>query len=580
MRGRRYALLCALIGGFLLWLLNLDVRTQSLNIPGALNLGPNVNSPYKDYAPVISADGNTLYFTSDRPGGYGETDFWFSTLVGDSWGPAQNLGPPVNTNLPEGTCTITPSQTMVIFAICDEPGTPPQKLKGKGSCDLYWSQLTGVQWSQPVNMGEPINTKFWDSRPSIAADGMTLYFVSERPVGLDPSYWKYLDGDYPNKWPESYKQFYMDHDIYRSVRTGNTWSQPERLGPAVNTPRADTSPFIHADGVSLYFSSNGAPGGIPSIGGLDIYRATLQANGQFAETINLSTYDPGRQINTTGDDYFFTIPASGDVGYLSASGRPGSLGGFDIFKVPLPYALRPKKITTLSGIIFNVKTINKADASASVYIQDPITQAIQQVRADPIGRPAQIRLVDFASGDVIKEDQSHPKTGKYTVVIDAGRKYVLTVKARCFFPFETNYEIPIEKAGENLRLDVPLKPMVPGEGVVLPNIFFEFNKADLKPESYPALNRVVALLQEYPTIGIELGGHTDCVGSDSYNQRLSEARAEACRQYLIQQGISPDRITAVGYGETQPIDPNCDPKRGNQINRRTEFKILRGLQCD
>ncbi len=550
--------------------------TQSLDIPGAINLGANVNSPKKDYAPVISTDGNTLYFTSNRQGGRGETDFWFSKRVGSTWGPAQNLGPPINTSLPEGTCTITPSQTMVIFAICDEPGTPPKQRKGYGSCDLYWSHLSGDMWSPPVNMGKPVNTPFWDSRPSIAADGRTLYFVSERPVGLPESYWKYCDGDYPHKWPKDYKKFYQDHDIYRSVLSGTTWSQPQRLGNAVNTTAADTSPFIHADGVSLYFSSNGRGGR----GGLDIFRSTLQADGKFGNTINLGSYDPGQIINTTGDDYFFTIPASGDLGYLSASGRPGSIGDFDIFQVPLPYQLRPKKITTLSGIVFNVKTVGKPDARAGVYLTDPVTGARRKVKAKPIGRPAEIKLVDFTTGDVVKQDQSHPRTGKYTAIIDPGRKYVLTVKARCFFPYETNYNIPEEKAGENLRLDIPLKPMVPGEGVVLPNIFFDFNKSTLKPESYPALNRVVALMREYPTISVELGGHTDCVGSDSYNQRLSEARAGSCRQYLVTQGISPDRITAVGYGETRPIDPNCHPKRGNQINRRTEFKILRGLQCN
>lgn len=577
---RRKAVSLTVFISILLALLVTVTVPQSLNIPGALNLGPNVNSSAKDYAPVISADGNTLYYTSDRPGGYGNTDIWYSTRVGDTWGPAQNLGSPPNSTLPEGTCTITPSQTMVVFAICDEPGTAAERLKGRGSCDLYWAQLSGTQWSQPVNMGEPINTKFWDSRPSIAADGITLYFASERPVGLDPSYWKYLDGDYPSKWPENYKQFYMDHDVYITTRSGNTWTQPVRLGQAVNTPRADTSPFIHADGVSLYFSSNGAPGGQPGIGGLDIYRATRQANGDFGETINLSVYDPGRTINTQGDDYFFTIPASGDVGYLSASGRPDSPLNFDIYRVPLPYALRPKKITTLSGIVFNVKTVGKPDARVTVYMMDPITQQQQEVRANPIGRPAEVTLRDAATGAIVKEDQSHPKTGKYTVVIDAGHKYTLYIKAKCFFPFEANYDIPIERAGENLRLDVPLKPMVPGEGVVLPNIFFEFAKADLKPESFPALNRVLDLMREYPTIGVELSGHTDCVGNDSYNMKLSQSRAESCRSYLLQQGISPDRITAVGYGKTRPIDPNCDPKRGNQVNRRTEFKILRGLQCD
>lgn len=565
----------AIIAGvvFTAWRLGI---TQNLEIPGAVNLGSSVNSPLKDYAPAISTDGYTLYFTSNRMGGYGETDFWFSKRMGSAWGPAQNLGPPINSTLPEGTCTITPSQTMVIFVICDEPGTPANRRKGYGSCDLYWSHLSGDQWSTPVNMGETINTKFWDSRPSIAADGRTLYFVSERPVGLPDSYFQYCDGDYPSKWPASYKKFYQGHDIYRSVLTGSAWSKPVRLGSAVNSRGADTSPFMHADGVSLYFSSDGRGGR----GGLDIFRATLQANGTFGETINLGTYDPGQIINTPGDDYFFTIPASGDVGYLSARGRPGSIGDFDIIMVPLPYQLRPKKITTLSGIVFNVKTVGKADATTSVYVTDPVTRQRSKVRAKPIGRPAEIKLVDFVSGEVVKQDQSHPRTGKYTAIIDPGRKYVLTVQARCYFPFETNYNIPEDRAGENLRLDIPLKPMVPGEGIVLPNIFFDFNKATLKSESYPALNRVLSLMREYPTIGVELGGHTDCVGSDSYNQRLSEARAESCRQYLIQQGIAPDRITAVGYGETKPIDPNCHPKKGNQINRRTEFKILRGLQCD
>jgi len=549
--------------------------TQNLDITMARNLGPNVNSPQKDYAPVISADGNTLYFTSNRPGGHGETEFWYSKRIGATWGPAMNLGRPINTELPEGTCTITPSQTMVIFAICDDPGTPPKQRKGYGSCDLYWSHLSGDSWSPPTNMGKPVNTPFYDTRPSIASDGRTLYFVSERPVGLPSTHWKYCDGDYPSKWPESYKKFYQGHDIYRTLLTGNKWSEPKRLGTAVNTTAADTSPFMHADGESLYFSSNGRGGR----GGLDIFLAKLQANGVFGGTINLGSYDPEQIINTSGDDYFFTIPASGDLGYLSARGRPGGVGDFDIYMVPLPYALRPKKITTLSGIVFNVKTVGKADARVSVYLDDPMTGK-RKVKANPIGRSAEITLRDALTGDIVKQDKSHPRTGKYTAIIDAGKKYVLYVKARCFFPYEKNYFIPKEKAGENLRLDIPLKPMVPGEGIVLPNIFFDLGKANLKPESFPALNRVVALMREYPTISVELGGHTDCVGGDKYNMGLSNRRAASCREYLIQQGMSSDRITSVGYGETRPIDPNCHPRKGNQINRRTEFKILRGLKCD
>lgn len=507
--GLQFLLVIAVMGGFAF------IANSQLSQSKGTNLGPYVNSPQKDYAPVISADGNTLFFVSSRTGGYGYTDFWISKRVGGSWGPAYNPGPPINTSLPEGTCSITPSATTIYFAICDEPDSP--KPKGYGSCDLFWAQMMGDRWSTPANLGPTVNSKAWDSRPSIASDGRTLYFTSERPGGFG------------------------DHDIWRTYLTDTGWTAPANLGSAVNTPAADTSPFIHADSVSLYFSSTGRGG----FGGLDIFRLTLK-NGQWTNILNL------KEINTPGDDYFFTIPASGDMGYLAAR-RHDSIGDFDIYVVPLPYYLRPKKVTTLIG---------------KVYDQDTKK-----------GIKASVELEVFSTGQVYKRDNSNPRTGKYTMIIDPGKKYVFNVSAHCYFDNrEHTIMIREEQAGSVIHKDIPMKALRPGATVVLKNIFYDSGKHFLRPESFPELNRVVKLLNEYPGIKVELSGHTDHVGKDAYNQKLSQRRASSAREYIVTQGVNPMKIVAVGYGESRPIASNDTPA-GRQLNRRTEFTILEGDEC-
>ncbi len=279
----------------------------------AASLDDAVNSPGDDLAPIISADGNLLYFTSDKPGGRGGQDVWFSRREGARWTRAQNLAE-LNTRGDEGLDTFNQDGSALYFT-ADRPG-------GRGDNDIYICHHTPTGWSKPENVGPPINTKHSDANASLSADGKKLFFVSDRPGGM---------GGY---------------DIWMSELGPNgKWGKPTNLGKQINTDGWEGNVFIAPDGETLYFSSNGHGG----FGGADVFRSILR-DGEWSEPDNL-----GDRINTTGNDTYFTIPASGDMAYMTSSRLEGK-GGADIIAVPMPILFTPKKIVVVAGKVTDSQT--------------------------------------------------------------------------------------------------------------------------------------------------------------------------------------------------------------------------------
>lgn len=500
------------------------------------NLGGVLNSLNPDYAPVISADESVLLFTSRRPGSTGGKlagdglpyeDIYVSEKQADGkWSPPRNIGPPLNTAVHDACIALSADgQTLFLFN-SDNGG------------DIFMSRLRGTRWLAPKNMGSPINSKHWEPSVCLSADERTLFFVSDRPGGLG------------------------GRDIYMCRRLPNgKWSAPINLGPPVNTPYDEDGPFFHPDGKTLFYSSNGPN----SMGGFDIFRTELRPDSTWAPPANL-----GYPINTPGDEIYFVLSASGLHGYY-ASERDDSYGEKDIYLIdfstlreekpvasqkpaddlqissePAPVTFRPN-LTLVTGIIYDAETNQPLEAT--------------------------ITLIDNEKGDTIAVLTSNAASGKYLISLPAGRNYGIAVTAPGYAFHSENFIVETTQGYREVRKDIGLNKYKTGTVIILRNIFFDFDKATLRPESKAELERVYQLLVENPRLKIRIAGHTDSMGSDEYNQKLSENRARAVYEYLIQRGISADRLSYIGYGESKPVDTN-ETDEGRQNNRRVELEIL------
>ncbi len=491
-----------------------ELRAQEPNTTEPVPIDA-LNSVSGDYMPQVNPTGTRLYFTSVRKGGFdfkdensAELDFgediYFSNLSGNQWSAPELLPKPINSMANDFGSSFTGDGQSMVFVRCDEKGAI-------GSCDLYITQLNGNTWSVPVNMGNVVNTKDWESQPTINADGNRIIFTSRRPGGYGAS------------------------DLYMIDKNHlGLWGIPQNLGSIVNTPLSENSPFLAADGKTLYFSSTGHPG----MGGADIFYTILE-NGKWSTPKNL-----GQPINSGGNDTNFSISASGDA-YMASSRLDEE--NYDIFQVELPDELKPKPTIIVQGVVSN---------------------AINQ---DPLG--ALVLIEDLNSGELIATNKSNEQTGEYLVVLPAGRDYSVSASSQGFFFYSQNFNLPKDTAYAEIVNDIALEPIEKGTKVVLNNIFFETGKAELKPISYVELNKAVDLMKKNPTMVIEVGGHTDSQGADAANLSLSQKRAQSVVEYMVLAGIERERLVAKGYGETVPIADNST-REGRATNRRTEFVIV------
>lgn len=477
------------------------------------NLGTNVNTSDFEYFPVLTADEQTLVFTRNkrRNGGLDyQEDFYVSSASSDGWKMAMNLGRPINTDDNEGAQTITADGKQLFFIGCN------RKRTGLGSCDIYRSLRNGERWGVPENLGSPVNSAKWESQPSISADGKTLYFVSNRPGGLGG----------------------MDIWVTRLAPNGE-WSVPRNLGDVINTPYSEETPFIHPDGKTLYFTSDGHVG----MGGKDIFVTRMDSMGNWSTPENL-----GYPINTWKDEQGLFVVASGQKAYFS-SDRKGGAGKLDIYSFDLYEDVRPTRVT---------------------YVKGRVTD---KVTGNPLA--AKFELIDVETSEVVVESSSDPVNGSFLVTLPVDHDYALNVSRDKYLFYSEHFSLPAQHdMTKPYRMDVELQPIKFGEKVVLKNIFFETASYDLLSESRVELDKLVAFMDNNSTIQIEIGGHTDNVGKPEDNQLLSENRSKSVREYLIDHGIEASRIQYKGYGENQPIDTNETPE-GRANNRRTEFKVLK-----
>ncbi len=485
-----------------------------------INLGPGVNTENNEYYPCITADEQTLLFTrlivDSQTQGRKQEDFYISKKTDAKWNDAQPVAE-INTNKNEGAPTLSADGQMLIFTACEAAdGTYGGTRQGIGSCDLFYSMKTPTGWTPAENMGNTVNSSTWESQPSFSANGRTLYFVRGKRTASG----------------------IKEQDIYYSyLRETGDWSVPVKVPGRVNTPFEEESVMIHPDGHTLYFSSNGHSG----MGGLDIFMSRLLQSGEWDTPTNL-----GYPINTHKDENSIQVTARGKIA-LFASDRFGGQGGLDLYQFELPQRVQPALVTYVAGIISDKLSYKKLEA--------------------------RLELIDLETGKTVTECMSNKGGGDFLLCLPAGKDYALNVSKEGYLFHSENFSLKNFSGYEPYRLDVQLQKLRPGATIVLNNVFFETSKWELKPESMIELDRLVLLLKNNPEKKIEIGGHTDNVGSDEANLTLSNNRAQSVVDYLVKKGIAVNRLTAKGYGETVPIATN-DTEMGRSKNRRTEFRVI------
>ncbi len=481
-----------------------------------VRLSSNVNSPYKDYWPSLTVDEQELYYTVSLPTNqrtpFGETIYQEDLFVSKrnaigEWQASEKLSNYINTDNNEGSQSISANSQFLFYVACNRD-------YDYGSCDIYFSERTETGLSKPKNISRPINSEYWESTPSSSADGRILFFSSNRP------------GTKGGK------------DLFMSIKNADgSWSIPINMGDSINTSGNEYAPFLHPDGKTLYFSSDGWLG----LGGQDIFVCRMKDDSTWTTPFNL-----GYPINTSSDDFGLIVNASGRFAYFS-SNREGS-HDWDLYTFELYEKARPDSVIYLTGKTYDSKS----------------------------GFPlvAKIELFELDNKKLIYQAISYEMSGKYLACLPKKKHYAMNVEAKGYLFFSEHFSIDkLQKVENSFILDIPLKPIEVGSTVVLKNIFYETDKYDLKPESEIELDKLVEFLVKNHNVSIEISGHTDNVGTAEYNKNLSLNRAKTVYEYLISKGIPANRLKYAGYGFSIPIASNDTPE-GRALNRRTEFKII------
>ncbi len=482
-------------------------------------LSDNINSPYPEMGPLVSPDGKTLYFSrrgdpKDKGGKGDLEDIWYSQWneSTQSWGEAKNIGAPLNNAGPNFINSISPDgNTLLLGNSYNEDGTMED--------GVSISHRTSDGWSFPerltIEKDENINAR-------------ASFFMSNSQKILLLSV-------------EHKKENVGSRDLYVSFRSDDgTWTKPTNLGNTVNTTATEEAPFLASDDRTLYYASDGLNG----YGGTDIYVTRRQDD----SWTNWSTPENlGPIVNSSHDESFLSIPASGERIYFT-SGK-GKEGSDDIYVLQLAKSLKPSAVTMISGRVLNSKT-NEPIPGVKIFFENLATGA----------------EVGIASSD--------PRNGFYQIVLPSQNRYGYLAVKDGFISVNDNIDLTSQSEYQQITRDLYLTPIEVGESITLKNIFFDFNKAVLRKESYYELNRLAKLLSTNPNLKVEISGHTDSLGTASYNDKLSQKRAEAVVAYLTtKSGADASRITLKHYGESTPASSNSTAK-GRQLNRRVEFKIL------
>lgn len=491
---------------------SMDFLTAQLDKSMAIEkekLEDPLNNFQLQYFPVLTADGEQILFTKrDGTGNYDKEDIYTSYAEPDgSWTKPVSIAQTINSQYNEGTCSVTADGNILIYTSCDAPDS-------QGSCDLYIAYKVNGNWQRPKNMGKEVNSRSWDSQPSLSADGRILFFSSNRRGG------------------------YGGNDIWYSVRQSDgSWAEAKNLGSVVNTAKDEISPFMFFNNEILFFASDGHQG----FGGMDIFLSRVK-NGEFSEPENL-----GLPINDHLDQVALFITAQKDYAYFTelTSGDNGNDRSI-LYRFRFPQEIYlGENLTVTGGKVFNEKTGEPIDATLS--------------------------LVSLTNDSTLYEFKSDGKNGEFMMLYPNKGISGLYVEKKGFLP--KIYNVERDKLQNVKDLNVELVPVASGEEFVFENIFFDFDKYELKPQSMSSLKRLIKFLVENPNVNILITGHTDNVGSPGYNLQLSLQRAESVQQYLIEAGMHPGRVMVEGKGDKEPVVPNTTAEN-QALNRRITIKVL------
>ncbi|MGZ3900221.1 MAG: OmpA family protein [Bacteroidia bacterium] len=534
------SILCAILVPALSSKLSAQVKTHETVTKAVVeNLGTNVNSYASELCPVITADGKTLYFVRDgHSTNLATQDVWYCEKSGDSWGVAIHPREPINhSGKSSGIANVSTDGNQLLVRGAFEDG----EYEGSGLSVIVKNKKGA--WKDPKKL-EIKNYKTYADMGNynnsfLTPDGKILLFAfSDRSNGgRHDLYFSRLILKDPWSKPKSIKDF---SKFVNKTLNNNTWTEPEKIKSLSLRDNNEFAPFMAADGVTLYYSSDKEGG----IGGQDIWMTKrLDDTWQnWSEPVNL-----GSTVNTNEWDAYYTLDAKGEEAYMvSAKNSVG--GNEDIVKIKLITELRPNPVVLITGKVFNAKT------------------------KEPIG--ASIEYENLADGKNVGVAQSNAQTGEYKIVLPYGKNYGFMAYTEKFISVSDNLDLSSVAEYKEITRDLYLVPLEVGSTIRLNNIFFDVAKATLRPESFPELDRLAGLMTDNGKMQIELSGHTDNVGSDEANMKLSSDRAKTVTDYLVGLGIAAERIQAKGYGETKPLGTN-DTEEGRQLNRRVEFTILK-----
>jgi outer membrane protein OmpA-like peptidoglycan-associated protein len=493
------------------------IQDQQISLPAVSDafakedLGSLINSDDDELGPIIASDGKTLYFArqniADNTGGVDDDeDVWTSSNLNERWSLARNMGRPVNTVMSDNLVAVSADNNSLMFAKANE---------------LFLKHRTEHSWSESEKLKLSFQNQSEYFVASLTTDNKAVLFSAKLASNL------------------YYDVKRNEGDLYVSVKDkSNNWTAPVNLGKMINTAGNETSPYLSADGTTLYFATDGRPG----YGYQDIFfsRRLDDSWTSWSEPVNLG---PG--VNTPGFDAYYTVPAMGDFAYFVSQGRSGKA---DIYRIRLHEEVKPKPVTVVAGLVLNGKT--KAPLSARIHFES------------------------LTTGVEVGEARSDPKTGAYRIVLPFGVTYGIRASLMDYYSVHENIELPVTGQYTEVRKDLLMMPLEVGQSIKLNNVFFEAGLPTLKSESYPELNRLIEILKENPNISIDLAGHTDHKGDKATLLKLSQDRVATVETYLVSNGINESRITGSGYGDTMPVAPS-DTEENSRLNRRVEFKITK-----
>ena len=484
-----------------------------------------INTSKSEYFPVLTIDGQRMYFTFAE-GKKGGEDIYYSQRIANTWIKPKNMGAPFSTSENDAVNSVSADgNILVLFG----------SYKGfVGGGDNFYVERTSKGWSEIKPFPKPVNSIFWECDGFLTSDGKAFLFTSDRRGGVGPFVkgGQFYHGEYEG-----------NTDIWVSVKTETGWGNPKNLGTTINTPFSERSPFLHPDSKTLYFSSDGHYG----LGSLDVFKSVRLSDTswtEWSEPVNL-----GKEVNTSGFDVAYKITTDGEYAFFS-SDREGGKGGYDIYSIKLPRQAKPERnVVTIKGKVTDENSV-PLDASLKWY--------------------------ELSLNRNVGSLTSNPETGEYIIALPIGSAYSYFAEKTGFYSVSNNVDLSGENLFKEMTVDIIMHSVKSLEqvSIKLNNIYFDFDKYDLKPESFVELDRVYKFLIDNPDVIIEISAHTDSRGSDEYNLELSQKRAESVVSYLLSKGIEPGRLIAKGYGESNPIATN-DTEEGMSENRRVEMKVLR-----